>query len=63
MPTRREAAAVEEWLRSEKWLHAMRDNPYHWQADNDDDDDDDDVAGADGNDDDDDDNDDDLCHA
>ena len=55
---------MEEWLRSEKWLHAMRDNPYHWQADNDDDDDDDDdVAGADGNDDNDDDNDDDLCHA
>jgi len=30
LPTRREAAAVEEWLQSEKWLHAMRDNPYHW---------------------------------
>ena len=21
-----------EWLQSEKWLHAMRDNPYHWQV-------------------------------
>ena len=31
LPTRREVAAVEEWLQSGKKLHAMRDNPYHWQ--------------------------------
>ena len=31
LPTRREVAAVEEWLQSGKTLHAMRDNPYHWQ--------------------------------
>ena len=30
LPTRREAAAVDEWLQSGKRLHAMRDNPYHW---------------------------------
>ena len=30
LPTKREAAAVEEWLQSGKRLHAMRDNPYHW---------------------------------
>lgn len=28
-PTQREAMAVDEWLRSEKGFHAMRDHPHH----------------------------------
>ena len=29
VPTQREADAVEEWLRSGKTLHVMRDHPSH----------------------------------